>query len=80
MKKYTVLFLLVTMLFSMSSCNVYEKIFPEKTSPEPTIPNVTTPNETTPQLQETTTEPEVTTTEPKDPENIPDIKEPPTEA
>ena len=79
MKKYIALLLSFAMLLSMSSCNLYEKIFPILTLPEPTIPDVTTPNETTPQLQETTTEPEETTTEPKEPENTPNIEETPTD-
>ncbi len=53
MKKYVALFLCFIMVFSFSSCNIYEKIFPASTSPEPT-----TPNETTPEAQQTTPEPE----------------------
>ncbi len=56
MKKITVLFLCFIIILSMSSCNIYEKIFPTSTSPKPTIPNPTIPNETTTEPQETTTD------------------------
>lgn len=74
MKKYIALLLLFTMLLSISSCNLYEKIFPELTSPEPTIPDITTPLETTPLAQETTTEPQETTTEPNEQEDTPNVE------
>ncbi len=78
MKKYIAFLLCFIVLFSMSSCNLYEKIFPTHPSTEPTVPDITTPGEattepesTTTEPEETTPEPEVTTPEPQDKNDVP---------
>ena len=66
MKKYLAFLLCFIVLFSMSSCNLYEKIFPTHPSTEPTVLDVTTPEGTTAEPESTTTEPDSTTLEPEE--------------
>lgn len=66
MKKYLAFLLCFIVLFSMSSCNLYEKIFPTHPSTEPTVPDVTTPEGTTAEPESITTEPDSTTLEPEE--------------
>ena len=56
MKKYIALFLCFLTIFSLCSCNMYEKVFPTPVSPEPTISDTTTQNEETTEFEQTTPE------------------------
>ena len=62
MKKHIAFLLCFVTVFSLCSCNIYEKILPMLASLEPTMPIETTPSETTSKLQETTPEQQETTT------------------
>ena len=66
MKRYIALLLCLITVFSICSCNIYEKLLPVYVLLEPTIHAETTPSETTTKSQETTIEPQETTTEPQE--------------
>ena len=66
MKRYVAFLLCLISVFSLCSCNIYEKFFPIHVSSDPTVSTETTPSEATSNPQETTTDPQEVTTEPQE--------------